>query len=70
MSVTTNHESRAVLTERERRFRWQAGVSAAGSSGPSVVRPIGDTPPDEDPMALDPLSPINPPADPWFRLAP
>jgi hypothetical protein len=41
-----------------------SGVPEPGSE--ELVESTNPINPDEDPMALDPLSPLNPPADPWF----
>ena len=39
---------------------------ALESASQEVVEATSPIDPDEDPMALDPLSPLDPPGDPWF----
>jgi hypothetical protein len=41
-----------------------SGVAEPDSE--ELVEPTNGIGPDEDPIALDPFSPLNPPADPWF----
>ena len=42
-----------------------AGPESASRVVVERMNPIGDR--QDDPMALDPLRPLNPPADTWFR---